>query len=132
MRLETLREFCLSLPHCEEKLQWGEHLLFTIAGKMFCLSTLEPGGPSKISFKCSPESFAELTERAHVIPAPYLARSHWVALVEWDALPTSELKERLCESYRLMFAKLPRRIQTELAPVSTKALTSPARKKRGT
>jgi len=33
-----------------------------------------------LSFKASPETFADLTERPNIIPAPYLARAQWVAL----------------------------------------------------
>lgn len=114
MDLESLRAFCLSLPHAGEKTAWESHILFTIAGKMFCISTFEPANPTKMSFKCTPEVFAELCERENVIPAPYMARNHWVSLVEWDALSASELKGHIRESYRLVFERLPKKKQAEL------------------
>ena len=45
-----------------------------------------------MSFKCTPEVFAELVERPGIIPAPYSARTHWVALEREDALPRAEIK----------------------------------------
>jgi predicted DNA-binding protein (MmcQ/YjbR family) len=115
MRLEALRSYCLSLPHTQEKIQWGDHLLFTVEGKMYCITTFEPVGPhTKISFKCDPEAFAELLECEGIIPAPYLARNQWVALTEWDALPAAELKQHIRASYELVIAKLPKRKRAAL------------------
>jgi predicted DNA-binding protein (MmcQ/YjbR family) len=50
------------------------------------------------SFKCSEETFAELTERPHIVPAPYLARAKWVALERPDAIAPDELTELLRSS----------------------------------
>jgi predicted DNA-binding protein (MmcQ/YjbR family) len=95
-------------------MQWGDHILFTIGGKMFCISTVEPTNPTKMSFKCVPDVFAELVEHEAVIPAPYMARNFWVSLTEWDALPAAELKQHLRNSYQSVLEKLPKRIQQEL------------------
>ena len=85
--LDWMRTFCLSLPHATEDVQWEHNLLFRIAGKMFCIANLEPGmSPTKIAFKCTPEKFTELVEVEGIIPAPYMARNHWVAMIEMDAL----------------------------------------------
>ena len=66
-------------PHTTEEVLWGGDLVFKIGGKMYAVTVLEPG-PLCLSFKCTPETFAELTERPGIIPAPYSARYHWVAL----------------------------------------------------
>lgn len=129
MNLESLRAFCLSLPHAGEKTAWESHILFTIADKMFCISTFEPTNPTKMSFKCTPEVFAELCEREDVVPAPYMARNHWVSLVEWDALPASELKGHLRESYRLVFERLPKKKQAELSGAPVKPVKTAPKKK---
>jgi predicted DNA-binding protein (MmcQ/YjbR family) len=68
-----------------------------------------------LSFKCDPEDFAAMVERPGIIPAPYLARAYWVALESEDALNVTELKQRLRNSYDLVFAKLPRKTRAELA-----------------
>ena len=110
MDAEWLREVCLALPHTTEHIQWGYDLVFKVHGKMFAVAPLEPARVV-LSFKCSDESFAELTERPDVIPAPYMARAKWVALQTRDAVRRDELAELLRASYELVFAKLPKRLQ---------------------
>ena len=114
MNLEALRSLCLSLPQAREKIQWGDHLLFTVADKMFCITSLEPNNPTKLSFKCTPETFAELIERPDVIPAPYMARNFWVALEAWDALSPPELRSFIAESHQLIVKKLPKKARAQL------------------
>ena len=114
MTIEAVREYCLSLPHATESIQWGNDLVLKVGGKMFAVMVLEPARVW-ISFKCTPEDFAELTERPGIIPAPYAARYHWVALESKDALTNSELKDRLRESYDLVFTKLTKKVRAALA-----------------
>jgi predicted DNA-binding protein (MmcQ/YjbR family) len=114
MNIEWIREYCLSLPLATEQVQWVKDLVFKIGGKMFAVAALEPGAKA-LSFKCTPEKFAELIERPGIVPAPYLARAHWVALESEAALPRSEAKRLLRESYGLVLAKLPKKTQAELA-----------------
>ena len=114
MNVDWLRELCLSFPGVTEQIQWGNDLLFKVGGKMFAASPLEPA-PVCLSFKASPENFAELTERPHIIPAPYLARAQWVALESRDAVPRNELAGLLRESYELVAAKLPKKIRESLS-----------------
>jgi predicted DNA-binding protein (MmcQ/YjbR family) len=122
--IDSVRAFCLSLPHATEGVQWEHDLLFRIAGKMFCVANLEPGlSPTKIAFKCTPEKFAELVEIEGIIPAPYMARNHWVALLEMTALRRPELEELIRTSYQLVREKLPKKTLAELdgKPAGTQA-----------
>jgi predicted DNA-binding protein (MmcQ/YjbR family) len=118
MDIDWLREVCLRFPGATEQLQWGNHLLFKVAGKMFAIASLEPA-PVCLTFKCSDESFAELTERPKIIPAPYLARAKWAALESPDAIMRGELQELLHASYQLVFAKLPKRAQEQVKSESS-------------
>lgn len=123
--IDWVRKVCLAIPHTTEDVQWEHNLLFRIAGKMYCIANLEPGlSPTKIAFKCTPEKFAELVEIENIIPAPYMARNHWVAMIEVHALRPPELQELIRGSYQLVLEKLPKKTQMELsgaAPVSGKA-----------
>jgi predicted DNA-binding protein (MmcQ/YjbR family) len=103
----------MSMPHATESVQWGDDLVFKIGGKMFAVVVLEPA-KVWISFKCSPEEFAELIERPGIIPAPYSARFHWIALETEDALTVTELKQLLRRSYGLVLEKLPRKSRAAL------------------
>jgi predicted DNA-binding protein (MmcQ/YjbR family) len=114
MDIESVRKYCLSLPHVTEDVQWGSDLLFRIGNKMFSVVGLEPSSDHCMSLKCTPEKFAELTERDGIVPAPYVARYHWVALERFDALPERELKALLTKAYELVRDKLPRKIRVGL------------------
>jgi predicted DNA-binding protein (MmcQ/YjbR family) len=114
MSVEFVREVAMALPNVTEQIQWEDHLLFKIGGKMFAITTLGPVGV-RLSVKSTPEKFAELTEIPGVIPAPYMARNFWVALERWDAVRRSEMQELIRDSYELVLAKLPKKKQAELA-----------------
>jgi predicted DNA-binding protein (MmcQ/YjbR family) len=87
--------------------KWGNDLVFTIGGKMFCVVCLEP--PHQIAFKCTPESFAELVEQPGLIPAPYMAPAMWVQEKELGTSLGRRDRERLIKTaYELVRAKLPK------------------------
>jgi len=111
--LDWLRRYCLAFPHATEQIQWGSDLIFKVGGKLFAGAPTEPGQIC-LSFKCTPEEFAELIEQPGIIPAPYVARYYWVALEREDALPRPELKRLVRKSYELVFAGLPKKRQKEL------------------
>ena len=113
MKIDALREFCLSMPHVRESVQWGENLVMKVGGKMFAVLALSPASVW-LSFKCTPEDFAELTERPGIIPAPYVGRYQWVALESTDALTAAELREQIKRSYDLVFEKLPKKVRSAL------------------
>jgi len=126
--IDWVRDLCLSFPHATEQVTWGT-LTFRISGKIFVVTVLEPA-KVWLSFKCSAENFAELTERAGIIPAPYLARAQWVALETRDALSREELATLLRESYDFVFAKLPRKIrETALQKPRPRSKRKPAPRK---
>ena len=114
MNIEQLREFCLTLPDATEDVKWGADLCFCVGAKMFAVTGLNSGG-GQVSFKCTPEKFAELTERDGINPAAYVARYHWVHVENPDALAESELKDLISKSYQLVFEKLPPKVRKTLA-----------------
>jgi predicted DNA-binding protein (MmcQ/YjbR family) len=113
MNAEWVRSVCMKLPRTTEEVLWGADLVFKIGGKMYAAAALEPG-TEWLSFKCTPEKFAELTEREGIIPAPYAARYHWVALQTEDALPAVEIKRLIGESYELVLEKLSKKAQAAI------------------
>jgi predicted DNA-binding protein (MmcQ/YjbR family) len=117
MLLDWLRPYCLSFPGATENIQWENNLVFKVAGKMFAVADLEPG-KQVLAFKCSPEEFAELTERPGITPAPYLARAQWVALAREKTIPRRELEELLKRSYELVAAKLPKSVRSRVVAPS--------------
>lgn len=116
MSFDAIREYCLSLPHVTERVQWDNDLLLCIGGKMFTVMALDAAAPYRISLKCTPEEFAELTELEGIDPAPYVARYHWVSLKSFGALPQAELKRLVRDSYEMVKGKLPKKVLAELEP----------------
>lgn len=115
MDVEQVRTYCLSFPHVTEVVLWGNDLVFKIGGKMFSVIGLDSASDHCLSFKCTPERFAELIEEDGIDPAPYVARYHWVALQRFNVLSEKELKGLLRNAYDLVFEKLPRKAKVEFA-----------------
>ena len=114
MNIDQLRKLCLALPGTKEQIQWEDHLLFKVAGKMFAITALEPGG-RWLALKADPEEFAELVEKPGVIPAPYLARAKWISIETTETLAAAEVGELVRRSYELVVAKLPRGARESLS-----------------
>ena len=107
MKVDTVRAICRRLPAVTEDVKWGHDLCFCVGGKMFAVVSLER--PHAIAFKCTPESFGELIERAGIIPAPYMARHMWVQEQELgEALERRELEPLIQTAYALVVARLPK------------------------
>jgi predicted DNA-binding protein (MmcQ/YjbR family) len=123
MDIEWIRQHCLSLPHTTEQIQWGNDLLFKVGGKMFAGVPLEPARVW-LSLKADPEEFAELVEIPGVIPAPYMARAKWIAVENERALPRDQVFRLLNKSYEMVFAKLAKKLQAELAAGKKMSSTS--------
>ena len=104
MNVESVRHFCLSFPDAKENLQWGEDLCFKVRGKIFVVLDLGCV-PQRLSLKCTPEKFAELTEQEGISPAPYVGRYKWVLLERLSVLPAQDLKDLIRESYAMVASK---------------------------
>jgi predicted DNA-binding protein (MmcQ/YjbR family) len=118
MDLETIRRYCLRLPHVTEQVQWGDNLVFKVGGKMFLVASLVPGKHA-LSLKVGPEQYEQLQEIDGVEPAPYLARAKWLALRQLSLLRDQELRRLIRDAHALVFQSLPRTRREELAPTHT-------------
>jgi predicted DNA-binding protein (MmcQ/YjbR family) len=144
MDAERIRTYLLTLPHTVETRQWGNNLVFWVAdkaigGKMFALLDLDdlkadPTGTRLarpvFSFATHPDRFHELLEIEGIIPAPYLARAHWVALQHWNVLRKPDLEDLLRAAHALIHDKLPKRTKDVLAmpPTQRKRLITDRKK----
>ncbi len=121
MDAERARNFLRKLPLVEETKNWGNNLVFwvgdkAVGGKMFALINLDFDAHVRVmSFSAGPERFHELVENEGVIPAPYMARLHWVALERWGAIPNRELEDLLSAARDLTYEKLPKKTKDALA-----------------
>ena len=123
MTIEAVRKICRAFPQVTEDIKWGSDLVFSVCKKMFAVVNTEP--PHTLSFKCTPEMFAELIEREGIIPAPYMARNMWVQERSiGDVLERHEIEQLLRTSYDLVVAKLPK---SKRPGAVTRARPSPRR-----
>jgi predicted DNA-binding protein (MmcQ/YjbR family) len=116
-----IRRACLELPGAAEDFPFGEGVsVFKVRGKMFALSRLA-ARPLTVSLKCEPELAEQLrTSYSAVQPGYHLNKRHWNT-VEIDGSLSDRLVLDLIEdSYDLVVAGLPKRVQAELGwpPVS--------------
>ena len=114
MKQAQLRQISNSLPGATEQIQWGDDRVFKVGGKMFACSGLEKD--SCYSFKVDDERFLELTDQPGVVPAPYLARAKWVQINPLECeLSSGEIEKLVRRSYELVFSKLTKKAQKEIA-----------------
>jgi predicted DNA-binding protein (MmcQ/YjbR family) len=112
MTNESIRKYCLSLPHATEIVQWESHLLFKIGGKMFAMIDLD--GHS-CSFRSTPDGYAELVEMADIVPASHnMWKYHWATLETLTALPEREFRALLTTAYGIVRAGLPKGVRDSL------------------
>jgi predicted DNA-binding protein (MmcQ/YjbR family) len=114
MRHAEIEKFCLLLPAATLSVQWGEERVYKIGGKMFAMLGAKSDKPHHLFFKAGETSFHILTQLRHIIPAPYLARAHWVYLERLDALGTKELKAYLGRAHALAEAGLSKKKRAAL------------------
>ena len=112
MSIEFIRQICKKLKGVTEDVKWGNDLCFCVGEKMFCVTPVE--GMFNASFKCDDEDFAELTEREHIIPAPYMAKNKWVRVEKASAFKKKEWEGYVLKSYQLVASKLTKKLQKEI------------------
>lgn len=126
MNVDEIRKYCLSFPDATEKLQWGDALCFKVRARMFTVLGLDQ---VRLTFKCTPEIFAELIEREDIHPAPYVGRYKWVMLDRLDALPKAELEGLIRQSYEMVSEKAPKRLASKKARKSRPSGSERSRKR---
>lgn len=118
MTVVQLEALCGAWPGVTRDVKWGEDLVFSVGGKMFAITRAEQAAHGhRLALKVADDRFLELTDQPGIVPSPYLARAHWVAVVEPERFATRELEAMVRDSYTLVRAKLTRKLQKELAPL---------------
>ena len=118
MNIEALYEFCASLKGTTEEFPFDqETLAFKVGGKIFCLTGLdrwESGNPA-INLKCNPEKAVALRQEYEAVaPGYHMSKVHWNTIAFNQDASDKLILEWLQESYNLVFASLPKKIQKEI------------------
>jgi predicted DNA-binding protein (MmcQ/YjbR family) len=122
MNIDFLQELCGKWPGVTTDVKWGNDYVFSVAEKMFCVSSMEQ--PPKIAFKVNDEQFEELSMRDGFMPAPYMARNKWVLITNPGKLSRKEWEDFVTQSYELVKARLPKKLQESLGKAHLSAEAS--------
>lgn len=114
MNIEALREYCLSLKGVEEKMPFDNRVLvFTVKDKIFCLTDIEDY--EFVNLKCNPEKAIELREQyGEVTPGYHMNKKHWNSVKPQGKVTEQLMKQWILDSYNLVIAGLPKKVQKEL------------------
>ena len=113
MNIQQLYEFCLSKKGVTEHFPFDEDtLVFKVAGKMFCLTSLkdwENGNPT-VNLKCDPEYAIELREKYEsVTPGYHSNKKHWNTIFVNKEIDDKKIIHFINHSYELVVAGLPKK-----------------------
>ena len=114
-----LKTLCGHWPGVTRDTKWGIDMVFSVGGKMFAVMPSDGSEGGRLSFKVADDRFLELTDQPGIIPAPYLARAHWISITEPQRFATTELETFILDAYTLIRAKLTKKLQAELGPLPT-------------
>lgn len=114
MNVETIYQFCLSLPYVTEDSPFGEdNVVFRIENKVFIILFLEKK-PNIFNTKCLPklgkyfrEHYTQITEGYH------MNKKHWIS-VSYETLPEDFVKNLIIHSYETIYGRLPKKTQASL------------------
>ena len=113
MNIESLREYCLSLPKVTEDFPFDETtLVFRIGGKIFAMLDLER--TEWFVLKCNPDYAIELRDRhPEIAPAWHMNKKHWNQLNIFGSLPDALVQSLIRHSYNEVIKKMPRKLKDE-------------------
>lgn len=114
MDIESVREYCLSLPLATEDFPFDETTLaFRIGGRIFAMLDLER--TEWFVLKCQPDYAIELRDRhSEITGAWHMNKKHWNQLLLEGNLTDDLVKSLIRHSYNEVVKKIPRRTRKEL------------------
>jgi predicted DNA-binding protein (MmcQ/YjbR family) len=128
--LDAYNRFCATLTAATHQIQWGDHDVWKVGGKVFAIAGQSPDGVFTCTFKVEPMHFDMLCESPGLRPAPYLASRGltWVQSHQADVIADSVLEAYLARSHAIVGAGLSKKQQVALGLL---AATPPAARRGG-
>lgn len=113
MNIETVRDYCLSLPYVTEDMAFGEeYLLMRVGGRIFACMGLEK--TDYFVVKCAPDYAHELRDRYQgIVPAWHWNKKYWNQLTLSGELPDQLIMSLIRHSYSEVVRKLPRKVAAQ-------------------
>ena len=109
MNVESLREFCLSLPRVEECFPFDEWtLVFKVGGKMFLICDLLED-EKRITLKCDPERAIDLRERfPEIEPGYHTNKRLWISIWLRPSIADPVVRDCIVHAYTEVIKKMPK------------------------
>lgn len=116
MTLEFYRSHCLAKPGVTEDTPFDANTLcFRVGGKIFSLLDIEAF--DYINLKCDPERAVELREQYDgITPGYHMNKKLWNSVSVSGNVPDKLILDLADHSYELIFASLPKKLQSEIRP----------------
>ncbi len=120
MNVTQLKKFCETLPAATSHLAPppSNILVYSVGEKNFAWFKTSDPEKWRFSFRVSPERFIELTDMPGIKPARYMARFHWVTIVDVRTMPEDYLKELVRWAYEKALESLTMKKRNELLTTS--------------
>lgn len=119
MNIESLREYCLSLPLATEDFPFDETtLVFRVVGKIFAMLDLER--PDVVSLKCNPDYALQLREEhPEISGAWHMNKKYWNQVNLSGHLEDEFVQGLVRHSYAEVVKKLTRKERAEHEEITT-------------
>jgi predicted DNA-binding protein (MmcQ/YjbR family) len=127
---KRLERFCLALPGATLSIQWGDHRVLKVGGKMFAVFSEAGAETPRLSFKADDLGFELLTQHGGFAPAPYLARAKWVHAEAAVPMTMGQLEAYLERAYETVLAKLPKKTRETIGPAASAGKKSTPKRTR--
>ena len=113
MNVESIREYCLSLPCAEEHFPFDETTLaFRVLGRIFAMIDLDD--TKWFVLKCEPERALQLREEhAEISAAWHMNKKHWNQVDLYGHLSDELVRTLIRHSYSQVVKKLTRKVRDE-------------------
>lgn len=116
MNAEKLKEICGQFPGARSHLYGhpSNILVYYVSNRKFAYFKTSEPEKWRFSIRVTPDRFVELTDIPGIKPARYLARFHWVTIVNPRCLSTDYLNELILWSYKKALGSLSKVQQEKL------------------
>lgn len=108
MDTEHLKDFCGRFPGANSHLHGhpSNVLVYSVGDKNFAYFKTSDPERWRFSIRVTPDRFVELTDILGIKPARYMARYHWVTIVDVQSVPPGYLAELVEWSYNKALGSL--------------------------
>lgn len=119
MDIETLRDYCLSLPLATEDFPFDDTtLVFRVLGKIFAMIDLDH--TEWFVVKCNPDYALDLRDRHDEIKAAWhMNKKHWNQINLFGNLPDTLIHTLITHSYSEVVKKMTLKTRTQHPEITT-------------